>query len=393
MCGGNGLIVMNEKAEKEEAKAQKEDEKAKAKAEKDEKKKEAKEAKAKARAERAAKAKAEKDEKKKEAKEAKAKARAERAAKAKAERAKAKAVKEAMKEKAKADAKAAKAKAKAVKEAEKAAAKAKAKANKNQSAGLSKRHLKMSKDGKHLNDDSKHSEKVLTNAIVEVIIYAEKLFKPLGYEVYLKKKITLYDCQLVFQTKWGTPAAADPKNKRAYMLPDGGCIFVKKQDRIIPILITEDKVQGTNDTLFSKGLPRQGTGNAIERCAKNLRGAQMLFCNQNIFPYVIFGSGCDFHHSGTISKRIDMLDFGFPPHYIPITPSSTPESTLEQIETIVNDIDIRKKYGIYDVASVFLKAHKWDEMPHGSSRWTKDEIAIICKKVIDQVFISLTKDT
>ena len=66
---------------------------------------------------------------------------------------------------------------------------------------------------------------------------------------------------------------------------------------------------------------------------------------------------------------------------------------IEQIETIVNDIDIRKKYGIYDVASVFLKAHKWDEMPHGSSRWTKDEIAIICKKVIDQVFISLTKDT
>lgn len=252
----------------------------------------------------------------------------------------------------------------------------------------------MSEDGQHLNDDSIHSERVLTQAIQEEVIpYVEALFGKLDYNVIWKKKWSLYECQVMFEKYGGPPP--DPDNARFCMNPDGGIVCLQKKNtlQLIPILITEDKVQGTNDTRFSKGLTRQALGNAIERAAKNIRGEEMLFCGRDIFPSLIFGSGCDFHHSETISKRIDMMNFGFPPHYIPITPSSTPESTLEQIETIVNDIDIRKKYGIYDVASVFLKAHKWDEMPHGSSRWTKDEIAIICKKVIDQVFISLTKDT
>jgi hypothetical protein len=35
-------------------------------------------------------------------------------------------------------------------------------------------------------------------------------------------------------------------------------------------LIVEDKYQGTNDVRHSKGLGKQGTGNAIERVFKNL---------------------------------------------------------------------------------------------------------------------------
>lgn len=36
-----------------------------------------------------------------------------------------------------------------------------------------------------------------------------------------------------------------------------------------------------------------------------------------------------------------------------------------------------------------VKAHKWDEMKHGSSLWKKEEIVLICKDVIDKVFSSI----
>ena len=258
--------------------------------------------------------------------------------------------------------------------------------NKSQSAGLSKRHTKRAKKGLHLNDDSFQSETNMNEAMLEVIQYAKEVGAPFGYTVEHKKKITLYECQEYFH-KVGGPVP-DPANKRYFMKPDGGILFAIKDGRRIPILMTEVKDQGTNDLLFEQNKKRQSTGNAIERGAKNIRGAEMLFSGQTIFPYVIFASGCDFHHSETIAKRIEMMNMGVPNHYIEVRPDSTVENVALKLDSIVPSIGI-KNICNKSIASVFVKAHKWNEMKHGASRWTTPEIVKVCKAVLDQVFKTL----
>ena len=248
---------------------------------------------------------------------------------------------------------------------------------------LSERLTKMVEDGRRLNDDSCISEKTLSDAICEILPYIEEKCKLVGATLQHKKSISLFECQEYFH-KCGGPIPNE-ENKNVCMKPDGGIFYITKDNSTIPILIIEDKVQGTNDKLQK----RQALGNAIERGAKNIRGAEMIFANQNIFPYVMFASGCDFHISETIAKRIEMMNMGFPNHYIGLTPTTTPEDVTAKINAILPSININKKCG-KSVASIFVKAHKWDEMKHGSSLWKKDEIIIICKSIVDKVFDSIT---
>jgi hypothetical protein len=254
-----------------------------------------------------------------------------------------------------------------------------------QSAGLSKRLTQMAKEGRHLNDDSCSSEKILLEAMREIIPYAKEHFKPLGYTIILEKNISLFDCQSFFE-KVGGPKP-NPNNKKVCMRPDGGILFAVSGEIRIPILIVEDKVQGTNDNLFEKNENRQSTGNAIERGAKNIRGAEMLFAGLEIFPYVMFASGCDFHYTETISKRIEMMNMGIPNHYVDISKTTTQEQVQAMIDDIVPSINVKKICG-KSIASVFVKAHKWDEMKHGTSRWKKEEQIQILKKIIDKTIES-----
>lgn len=263
-----------------------------------------------------------------------------------------------------------------------------------QSNGLSNRLKQMVNDGKNLNDDSSLSEKILADTMSEIIPYAIAVFKPHGYNIVMEKQISLYECQTFFE-KAGGPIP-NPDNKNVSMRPDGGILFAISDSKRIPILIVEDKVQGTNDSLFIQNKKRQSSGNAIERAAKNIRGAEMLFAGLDIFPYVLFASGCDFHSTETISKRIEMMNFGYPNNYINITTETTKEQINTNIRSIIESLDVKKKRGKC-VVSVCVKAHKWDEMGHGSSRWEKDEQLHILKKVIDSVYenlaISLKQDT
>jgi len=249
---------------------------------------------------------------------------------------------------------------------------------------LSKSLSEYYNEDKCLNDDSKNSEKILSLAMKEVLPYAQELFKNISGTVNTKKTMTLYECQEYFHNAGGPKP--NPENKNFSMRPDGGILILSLNGKDIPILIVEDKVQGTNDTKNGK---RQGTGNAIERGAKNIRGAEMIFSKLSIFPYVLFASGCDFHESETISKRIDMMNMGITNHYIGITKSSTDENINALIEDIKKTINIKKVCG-FGIASVFIKAHKWDEMVHGASIWKKEEIVNICKKVIDNVYDNIS---
>ena len=109
----------------------------------------------------------------------------------------------------------------------------------------------------------------------------------------------------------------------------------------------------------------------------------MLSCNINIFPYVIFASGCDFHETETISDRLVIGNYGFPNHYISINKKTN------NINILFNIISILKKVNIYKIdhkciASIFIKTHKWDEMKHNSSDWNISEIYDILKCIIDK---------
>ncbi len=255
--------------------------------------------------------------------------------------------------------------------------------------------------GKTLIDDSKDSDKSLLSIITDVIQpYAQKLFDKLGqgFTVIHKKRISSFDCYEVFQqwidksnhTIHDIPDDLIESYKKSFMSPDGGILFlVTKTGKKLPLLITEDKIQGTNDKLFEAGKKKQSTGNAIERAAKNMNLAKTLSGNLSYFPYVLFAAGCDFHHTESISMRLVQMNYLTPNHYIDI---HNTESTIDtQIQHIIENIDISKKYGAMDIATICIKAHQWNKGTHGSSNWNVDERIQICKKVIDQAYFHITK--
>lgn len=269
-----------------------------------------------------------------------------------------------------------------------------------QSSRLSIRQKQRSSTGKTLIDDSSKSEKTLNNAMKNVIAYATERFSAIGYSIVHEPSITLSKCKQIqqqndpdFAYEAADSTTSGDDDDRFSMRPDGGILYaVHDADprRRIPILVTEDKVQGTNDQLFAENKKRQSCGNAIERGCKNIRAAEMLFSYTDfpIFPYVLFASGCDFHPSETISKRIDMgMTYGRPPHIIVLTPGITPAEITSRLDQIVSKIDIKisPRRGKC-IPTIVIKTHKYDEMEHGSSAWSVDEITRICCKVIDDVF-------
>jgi hypothetical protein len=260
-----------------------------------------------------------------------------------------------------------------------------------QSDGLRNRLATMHCGGKHLNDDSKGSEGVLNTALQSSIIpYAENLAKDRGWTITYKSKMDLYEMQCILAKSSARDCPEpDPANKRVFMRPDGGILSVVIGDETIPILITEDKKQGTNDRRFSEGKGRQATGNAVERGIKNIRAAEMLFHSGNVFPYVLFGSGCDFHPSETIAKRLEIGNYGAKNLEIIMKPTSTEEEMAEELRQLVSKINIQKRYSGKSVATICIKSHKWDEMAHNSSAWTVGEITTVCNKIIDLAFVDL----
>lgn len=257
-----------------------------------------------------------------------------------------------------------------------------------QSAGLRVRHTQYHKDGNHLCQDSNESEATLKEAMKEVLQYAEQQITDLGGRMDYRTVISLFDCQSAFH-KFGGPEP-NPENKGVSMRPDGGIIFATFDGIEYPVFIGEDKVQGTNDLRLAEGKKKQALGNAIERAAKNIRGCEMLCAHMNAFPYVIFASGCDFHNSETIAKRIEMMNLGYPNHYLGVSPTTTCDDLDTGLDKMLIDTDVEKKFG-HGIASVYVKAHKWDEMKHGSSRWRKKEILNISKRVIDKTLRIILK--
>lgn len=91
----------------------------------------------------------------------------------------------------------------------------------------------------------------------------------------------------------------------SFMTPDGGFLYlVSKDGKRFPILIGEKKNQGTNDLRAAEGKSKQAKGNAIERLGKNVIGLRALMADEDIFPFVCFGDGCDFAADSSILDRV-----------------------------------------------------------------------------------------
>lgn len=252
------------------------------------------------------------------------------------------------------------------------------------SYNLSESQKTLYAEGKTLNQDSKYNDSTLKSIVYnELKEYSDSLLEPLGFTTIIVDELltkTVYD---EIKSQYPDFPDVDYKNDKTSIKPDGGIMFaVNKRGDKYPILVSEDKIQGTNDIIKAKGLKRQSLGNAIERGAKNLNLAKSLCTGLSYFPYVIFASGCDFHKTETIPRRLEQMNGLMPNHYIDV--GLTTSSVEEQLETTLNNINIMKRFGNSEYATICVKAHKWDELPHGASNWTKEERINICKKVIQQ---------
>jgi hypothetical protein len=281
-----------------------------------------------------------------------------------------------------------------------------------QSAGLSNRHLAMRQEGRTLVDDSNISEGNLKTIIEPLLNWTRAAIEPYGGDIQYFTKLSLSDLQKKLADpehiigadidvecacdpeRTGGKCAAgnvtDPLNDRVSIRPDAGIIMWTYKGIQYPLYIGEDKVQGTNDKLFAAGKPRQATGNAIERYFKNVRAEEMLCAHVPYFPSVVFASGCDFHSSETTAKRLEAGNYGTPNHYIEIQSLDTPDAidTSMTLDTLVKNISVRKQSrGLYapfaSVATVCIKAHKWDELPHNTSLWRPNEYFEVSKRIIE----------
>ena len=242
----------------------------------------------------------------------------------------------------------------------------------------------------HLNGglitDSEKIDKILKLNIEEYIEKYNKILKTeyeLDGKFVLKNTISLYD---VKTTYYKNNEYCDEKDKTVYMKPDGGIVFYVKNDIKQAILICEAKNQGTNDIKFVKKEKKQACGNAIERTAKNIRMSEMLFDTLNIFPYIIFCAGCDFHHTESISKRLEAMNYGIPNNYAEITNKELNEKIKDF------NIDFTKKHN-KNIATILIKAHKYDELPNGSSNWTNENVVVILDKAFLIILQELKSNT
>jgi type II restriction enzyme len=258
------------------------------------------------------------------------------------------------------------------------------------SEGLSERTKKFNQEGKHFTDDSRHSEKVLKSALDgDVKAFTDDYILtnfPPGCSLVIQSKMSISQIKLYQRAVYPDCPETTPQDESTWINPDGNIWFLKTPEgKLLCIGIFEDKKQGTNDTLCCEGKKKQGCGNAIERYAKNVRASEMIFSDESIFPYVLYGSGCDFHSSESIPNRISSSNYGFPNHYLDVCPGKTDDSFKEELDSILSSVNIGKKLGGNAcVVQAFIKAHKFDVMPHGASNWKKEEIAKISCHILKE---------
>ncbi|MCX5920413.1 MAG: hypothetical protein NTW61_03685 [Candidatus Melainabacteria bacterium] len=168
-----------------------------------------------------------------------------------------------------------------------------------------KEDLRKQRENTIINEISSQQEKELDLAITMVQNALMKEFK--GISLRIEKQWFLKD--VIEDLKKAFPNIEfHHHHLKSSMRPDGGILSLEnKKGELYPILITEKKNQGTNDSRLSEGKKPQAKGNAIERLGKNVIGFRTALLDECIFPFICFGDGCDFSEDSTILDRVTTI--------------------------------------------------------------------------------------
>lgn len=164
-----------------------------------------------------------------------------------------------------------------------------------------KDQLRLTRAGTIINATSKEQEKTVIQALELV---AEKIQGTYGVKLEHKKDWLLKDIVADLRTHFPDEEFFHFFDNTG-IRPDGGILYLNGKDgKAYPLLISEVKNQGTNDSRLKEGLTKQAKGNAIERLGKNVIGLRTAFLHESVFPFVCFGYGCDFEDSSSILDRV-----------------------------------------------------------------------------------------
>jgi type II restriction enzyme len=168
-----------------------------------------------------------------------------------------------------------------------------------------KEDLRKQRENTIINEISSQQEKELDLAITMVQNALMKEFE--GISLKIEKQWFLKD--VIEDLKKAFPNIEfHHHHLKSSMRPDGGILSLEnKKGELYPILITEKKNQGTNDSRISEGKKQQAKGNAIERLGKNVIGFRTALLDECIFPFICFGDGCDFSEDSTILDRVTTI--------------------------------------------------------------------------------------
>lgn len=200
-----------------------------------------------------------------------------------------------------------------------------------------------------INTTSKNQEKELIISLRNAILELSEKFNVNFYHKSTLKLSTVTDKlkNTFVDVDFGEPKSTSRMN------PDGGILYILDSEKNkYPVLISEVKNQGTNDIRLKEGKKRQAQGNAIERLGKNVIGFRSYLLDEDIFPFVTFGYGCDFADESSILDRVMTIAmFG----------------KLNKV--YVNNLGI---HGRFNRGSFFFREPKW----------TKEEMQEIMKEII-----------
>lgn len=144
---------------------------------------------------------------------------------------------------------------------------------------------------------------------------------------------------------------------KSFIIPDGGFLWVKINGKKYYILVSEQKRQGTNDRRLLEGKEKQSIGNAGERLGKNVMAFDILFGNEEIYPFIVFLQGCDFFdEESRIGDRIRTI------------------AKFQQFNVLnIYWKQLMKK--VFFGGSYFMRGHSMKELP-GTSDWTFEEMSL-----------------
>lgn len=204
-----------------------------------------------------------------------------------------------------------------------------------------KKALRQLRTGTVINATSKEQEKTVIKALNRVVA---DLGTTHGVQLTHDKRWVLSD--IIQELKTHFPDVEFHCTfETSYMAPDGGILrLVDADGDAYPILISEVKNQGTNDLRKAEGKKKQSKGNAIERLGKNVIGFRAAMLNENIFPFVCFGYGCDFAPDSSILDRVVTINmFG---------------------KLCVTNVHDQGPNGLFDRGSYYFREAEWsvDEM-------------------------------